>query len=144
MSATSSRARSYKVLFVCTGNSARSQMAEGFARKLGYDASSAGTEPAARVNPNAVTVMREKGIDISEQRPERYDPDRAAEMDMVVTVCGDAEEKCPALPPGVRRVHWPLVDPASAVGEEAELLNVFRRIRDEIRDRMGDLPMKES
>ena len=103
------------------------------------DACSAGTEPALRVNPNAVTVMGELGIDISRQRPVQFDPDRAAMMDVVVTVCGDAEEECPALPPGVRRVHWPLRDPASATGDEETVLGIFRSVRDEISDRMKSL-----
>ena len=134
-----------KVLFVCTGNSARSQMAEGFARHLGQgrvEAHSAGIAPSV-LNPHAVRVMREKGIDISGQRSKAFDWELARQMDVVVTVCGHANESCPVLPPEVRRLHWPLEDPAMANGNETVVLATFRDIRDQIegqvRDLVGDL-----
>jgi arsenate reductase len=129
------------VMFVCTGNSARSQMAEGFARSLGggrVEAHSAGVEPS-RLNPLAVAVMREKGIDISAHRSKAFDWDLARQMDVVVTVCGHANESCPVLPPEVKRLHWPLEDPAAAIGTDAEVLTTFRRIRDQIESRVRDL-----
>ena len=141
-----------KVLFVCTGNSARSQMAEGIARHFGQgrvEAHSAGMEPS-RLNPSAVAVMREKGIDISGQQSKAFDWDLARQMDIVVTVCGHANESCPILPPEVQRIHWPLEDPAAATGSEAEVLVKFREIRDQIEGRMRELiaviapPMHES
>jgi len=121
-----------KILFVCTGNSARSQMAEGFARTYGSDkveASSAGMEPKG-LHPIAVEVMREKGIDISHQTSKAFSEDRARTVDYVITVCGNAEERCPLLPPEVNRLHWPLPDPAQ--GSPREIREVFRRSRDEI------------
>lgn len=123
-----------QILFVCTGNSARSQMAEGFARAYGggrVRPLSAGMEPR-RLNPFAVEVMRERGIDISRHQAKAFSDDLARTMDYVVTVCGNAEERCPLLPPGVRRLHWPLEDPAQARGTPEELREIFRRSRDEI------------
>jgi arsenate reductase (thioredoxin) len=133
--------RPAKVMFVCTGNSARSQMAEGFARYLGggrVEAHSAGVEPS-RLNPVAVAVMREKEIDISGHRTKAFDWELARQMDAVVTVCGHANETCPVLPPEVKRLHWPLEDPAAATGAEPEILAKFREIRDQIEARVQDL-----
>ena len=130
-----------KVMFVCTGNSARSQMAEGFARHLGQgriEAYSAGMEPS-RLNPFAVAVMQEKGIDISHQRSKAFDENLARRMDVVVTVCGNADERCPVLPPEVKKLHWPLEDPAAAKGTDAEVLAKFRDIRDQIEVRVQEL-----
>ncbi len=127
-----------KLMFVCTGNSARSQIAEGFARHLGMGrvvAYSAGMEPS-RLNAFAATVMQEKGIDISHQQSKAFDEDLARGMDVVVTVCGNAEERCPVLPPEVQKLHWPLEDPATAKGTEAEILAKFREIRDQIEERV--------
>ncbi len=138
-------------MFLCTGNSCRSQMAEGWARALGgdlWEVHSAGLE-AHGLNPRAVAVMAEAGVDISRQTSKTIDPALLEAMDLVVTVCGDAEERCPLTPPGVRRLHWPLADPAKARGSEEEVMAVFRRMRDEIRARVaalaeecrrGDLP----
>jgi len=123
-----------RILFVCTGNSARSQMAEGFARHLSrgkVEAFSAGMEPSA-LNPYAVRVMAEKGIDISPQQSKAFDENLALRMDIVVTVCGSAEERCPVLPLQVKRLHWPLEDPARVRGTEAEILATFREVRDRI------------
>ena len=130
-----------KVLFVCTGNSARSQMAEGFARHFGgeqIEAHSAGVEPS-RLNPVAVAVMREKGIDISGHHSKAFDWDLARQMDVVVTVCGHANETCPVLPPEVKRLHWPLEDPAAAKGMDAEIMATFRLVRDQVESRVVDL-----
>ncbi len=130
-----------KILFVCTGNSARSQMAEGFARHLGrgrIEACSAGMEPS-RLNPYAVAVMQEKEIDISGHQCKAFDEELARRMDLVVTVCSNADQRCPVLPPEVRRLHWPLDDPAAVKGTEAEILAKFREIRDEVESRVQDL-----
>jgi len=133
--------RPVKILFVCAGNSARSQMAEGFARHLGrgrIEGYSAGMEPS-RLNPFAVAVMQEKGIDISHQWSKLFDEDLARRMDVVVTVCGDADERCPILPPEVNKLHWPLEDAAAARGSDTEILAKFREIRDQIEERVRDL-----
>ena len=130
-----------KLMFVCTGNSARSQIAEGFARHFGrgcIEAHSAGMEPS-QMNPFAVAVMREKGIDISRHYSKAFDEDLARRMDMVVTVCGNADERCPLLPPEVKKLHWPLEDPAAARGTEAEILAKFRESRDQIEVRVQEL-----
>jgi arsenate reductase len=132
---------SIKVMFVCTGNSARSQMAEGFARHLSQgriEAYSAGMEPS-RLNPFAVAVMREKGVDISGQWSKGFDEALARSMDLVVTVCGNADERCPVLPPEVKRLHWPLEDPAAATGSNDQILATFREVRDEIEVRVTEL-----
>jgi arsenate reductase len=130
-----------KVLFVCTGNSARSQMAEGFARHYGHgrvEAYSAGIEPS-RLNPHALAAMQERGIDISSQHSKAFDEDLARRMDVVVTVCGNADTRCPVLPPEVKRLHWPLEDPAGATGSEAEILVRFREVRDQIEGQVREL-----
>ena len=130
-----------KVMFICSGNSARSQMAEGFARQFGQgrvEAYSAGMEPS-RLNPFAVAAMQEKGIDISSQRSKAFDEKLARRMDVVVTVCGNADERCPILPPEVKKLHWPLEDPAAAKGTHPEILAKFRYIRDQIETRVLEL-----
>jgi len=130
-----------KVLFLCTGNSCRSQIAEGWARQLGgdaVDALSAGIEAHGK-NPRAIAVMAEAGVDISGQESTRLTDAMLAEADYLVTVCGHADEHCPALPPGMRREHWPLSDPAKATGTEEEIMTVFRASRDDIRARVEDL-----
>jgi arsenate reductase (thioredoxin) len=127
-----------KVMFLCTGNSCRSQMAEGFARGLGsglIEAYSAGLI-AAGVHPRAIAVMREEGIDISGQRSREIDPDLLRTMDVVITLCDNAAESCPATPPAVRRIHWPIKDPVGTIGTEAEIMREFRRARDEIRQKI--------
>ena len=115
-------------------------MAEAFARHYGagrVEAHSAGMEPT-RLKPDAVTAMREAGIDISRQQPKTFDETLARRMDDVVTVCGNAHERCPVLPPEVRRLHWPLDDPARSCGTPEEILAVFRRSRDGIETRVRD------
>lgn len=127
-----------KVLLVCTGNSCRSQMAEGLARAAGLTAESAGTEPAGFVHPLPIQVMAEIGIDIAGQKSKPLDLARAREADLVVTVCGGAEESCPLIP-GVRRIHWPIPDPAKAKGTPEQILEQFRSARDELSRRIQEL-----
>ncbi len=129
------------ILFLCTGNACRSQMAEGWGRHLaqrGFEFRSAGTQ-AHGLNPRAVAVMAESGVDISAQHSKIVTDTMLQESDLVVTVCGNADESCPVLPPGVRKVHWPLSDPAAATGTEEEILDVFRASRDDIRNRVRRL-----
>jgi thioredoxin type arsenate reductase len=134
-----------RVLFLCVHNSARSQMAEGFARALAppeVEVWSAGSEPSA-VNPLAIEAMREVGIDITGQRSQAIDQVPWREADTVVTLCGEAEGICPVVAGEVRRVHWPLPDPSAA--PEARRLEAFRTARDEIRWRVASLwPRGES
>ncbi len=116
-------------------------MAEGFARCFGQgrvEAHSAGMKPS-RLHPVAVTVMQEKGIDISGQQSKAFDWELARQMGVVVTVCGHANESCPILPPEVRRLHWPLEDPAAAEGSPEVILASFRDIRDQIEVRVREL-----
>ena len=129
------------ILFLCTGNSCRSQMAEGWARALADDGmvvQSAGIEAHGK-NPRAIAVMKDAGIDISQQASTRVDDDMLKSADLVVTVCGHADEHCPLLPAATRKEHWPLDDPARASGNEDEIMQVFRTSRDEIRQRVEDL-----
>lgn len=123
-----------QVYFLCTGNSCRSQMAEGFARALlgpTWQIASAGIETHG-LNPLAVQVMAERGIDIAQQQSTLIDPDYLAHCDLVVTLCGDARDRCPVTPATVRKIHWPLPDPAQATGSVAEQLASFRTVRDQI------------
>jgi len=129
------------ILFLCTGNSCRSQMAEGWARALGADdlqVQSAGIEAHGK-NPRAIAVMREAGVDIAAQASTRVTDDMLQAADLVVTVCGHADEHCPVLPPGTRKEHWPLEDPARASGSEEQVMAVFRASRDGIRRRVEEL-----
>jgi arsenate reductase len=129
------------ILFLCTGNSCRSQIAEGWARHLGggsFDVQSAGIESHGK-NPRAILVMKEAGVDTSCQESTKLTHDMLASADYLVTVCGHADENCPALPAAVRKEHWPLDDPASASGTEDEIMAVFRASRDDIRQRVADL-----
>ncbi|MCH5465755.1 arsenate reductase (thioredoxin) [Levilactobacillus tujiorum] len=130
-----------QLYFLCTGNSCRSQMAEGFARQLApqdWQIASAGIEQHG-LNPLAVKVMAERGVDISQQRSKLIDQDYLQHSDLVVTLCGDARDKCPMTPPTVAKQHWPLRDPAQATGSEEDVLAVFRQVRDEIEDRVKRL-----
>ena len=129
------------ILFLCTGNSCRSQIAEGWAKRLGGDTFhvlSAGIEAHGK-NPRAIAVMAEAGVDISEQESTRLTDEMLAAADYLVTVCGHADEHCPVLPAGMRKEHWPLSDPAKATGSEEEIMAVFRDSRDDIRARVADL-----
>ena len=134
-----------RLMFLCTGNSCRSQIAEGWARKLGgqngenwLEVQSAGIEAHGK-NPRAITVMQEAGIDISGQESTRVTDDMLEQTDLVVTVCGHADEHCPVLPAGTRKIHWPLEDPAKAQGSEEEVMEFFRNSRDDIRRRVETL-----
>lgn len=131
-----------KIMFLCTGNSCRSQMAEGLANFIGKDrikAYSAGLNPSGYVHPKAIEVMREIGVDISNYVSKPIDENLLKEMDYVITLCGDAQETCPMTPPNIKRLHWGLPDPAKATGSEEDVLKVFRKIRDEIKERIENL-----
>ncbi|TVR98572.1 MAG: arsenate reductase (thioredoxin) [Wenzhouxiangellaceae bacterium] len=133
------------ILFLCTGNACRSQMAEGFARSIAGDRAdilSAGIEAHGK-DPRALAAMAELDIDISGQESTRLSDDMLSRADLVVTVCGHADERCPVLPPGTRRVHWPLPDPAKATGSEDEITAQFRAVRDDIRQRVESLLAEE-
>ncbi len=130
-----------QLYFLCTGNSCRSQMAEGFARQMApqdWRIASAGVEQHG-LNPLAVKVMAERGVDISQHQSKLIDNDYLQHSDMVVTLCGDARDKCPMTPPTVVKRHWPLPDPAQATGSDEEVLAVFRQVRDDIEGRVKDL-----
>jgi len=123
------------ILFLCTGNSCRSQMAEGFAKKMlpkNMEIFSAGLEPKG-LHPMAVKVMQEVGIDISQQESKNISEIPIDKIDLLVTLCGDAAERCPVFPGKVERIHWALEDPAKAQGSEEEIAIVFRKIRDNIK-----------
>ncbi len=127
-----------RVFFLCTHNSARSQMAEGLLRHFGrgfFKAYSAGTE-ATHVRPEAVTVMAEIGADISGAESKKLDPYLGEKFEYVVTVCDAANEACPAFPGARRRLHWSFRDPSTATGTLEERLRVFRMVRDEIKARI--------
>ena len=124
------------VLILCTGNSCRSHLAEGIARAAAGDIitfASAGSKPAGFVHPLAIQVMREIAIDISNHTSKHLNEFLAGKVETVITVCGNADQACPVFPGQVNRHHWPFDDPAHATGTEAEKLEVFRRVRDEIR-----------
>ncbi|HXT73990.1 MAG TPA: arsenate reductase ArsC [Candidatus Angelobacter sp.] len=128
-----------KVLFLCTGNSARSQMAEGYLRSMAgerFDAMSAGIAPKG-LNPLAVAAMREIGIDIAGQHSKDVAEFLGSPVPYVVTVCSNAREKCPVFPATVKFIHWDLEDPATVEGTEEEKLAAFRRVRDEIVAHIG-------
>jgi arsenate reductase (thioredoxin) len=130
---------SLKVLFLCTGNSARSQMAEGLLRHnggLNYEVYSAGVEPSF-VKPEAITVMQEIGIDISGHRSKSVDEFLGQEFDYVITVCDNAKEHCPIFPGKAKRIHWSFDDPSTAEGDEATRLAVFARVRDGIEEKLN-------
>ena len=125
-----------RILVICTGNSARSQMAAGFLKSFNpkLQVFSAGTAPAPRINPNAVRVMKEVGIDISAGVPKSVTQFLGQSFDFVITVCDDADKNCPTFRGKVgRRVHIGFIDPAKATGSEEEILAVFRKVRDEIK-----------
>ena len=131
-----------KVLILCTGNSARSQMAEGLLRHDAgerFRVESAGTKPG-QVRPEAIKVMNELGIDISSHRSKSVDEFAGEDFDYVLTVCDNAKESCPVYPGHTRRIHHNFEDPAVAKGSEEKRLAVFRRVRDEIRDYLRVFP----
>lgn len=130
-----------KVMFLCTGNTCRSQMAEGFARELGkglVEVYSAGLMPAGVVHSRAIAVMKEAGIDISNQKSKAIDTELLEKMNVIVTLCGNAEAFCPMTPPAIKRLHWPIEDPVAATGTEEEVMQGFRKARDGIKGRIVD------
>ena len=127
-----------KVLVLCTGNSARSQMAEGLLRHEGgdrFDVFSAGTKPS-HVRPEAIAVMNDIGVDISAHRSKSVDEFVGHDLDYIITVCNNAKETCPVFPGTAKRLHWPFDDPAAVEGPENIRLAAFRKIRDEIHGRI--------
>ncbi|MDW8355843.1 MAG: arsenate reductase ArsC [Bryobacterales bacterium] len=127
-----------RVLILCTGNSARSQMAEGLLRHLAgdsFEVASAGTRPSA-VRPEAVAVMQELGIDISGHRSKSVEEFVGQSFDYVITVCDSARDACPVFAGPARRIHWSFEDPAAASGSERERLEAFRRVRDQLAERL--------
>ena len=135
-------AKKRRVLFLCTGNSCRSQMAEGLLRELAgdhFESLSAGAHPAGYVHPLAVEVMREAGIDVSGQESKHirdFLPERGTPPDLVVSVCDSAARECPTFPGKVERLHWPFPDPIGASGSPEERRAAFRRVRDAMRERI--------
>jgi two-component system phosphate regulon sensor histidine kinase PhoR len=136
------RASNHKtILFLCTANSGRSQMAEGFARQIARNGDriySAGMAPKA-IHPLAIEVMKEAGIDISSQHSKGLDAIPLDGVDLLVTLCGDAAETCPAIDAEVERIHWPVTDPALAAGDAEQVRRVFRYVRDDVRARVEQL-----
>ncbi|MCX7419547.1 MAG: arsenate reductase ArsC [Planctomycetia bacterium] len=131
-----------RVLFLCTGNSCRSQMAEGLLREIAgdrFESLSAGAKPAGYVHPLSVQVMHEVGIDISSQTSKSINeflPPDGMPPDLIISVCSNAERECPLFPGRVERSHWPFDDPAHATGTGEQKLVEFRRVRDEIKTRL--------
>jgi arsenate reductase (thioredoxin) len=135
-----------RILILCTGNSARSQMAEGLLRHDAgdrFEVFSAGTKPS-RVRPEAIAAMRELGIDISCHRSKSVDEFKGRRFDYVLTVCDNAKESCPIFPGKTVAVHHNFEDPAALQGSEEERLALFRRVRDEIRQYLRDFPGRAS
>ncbi len=131
-----------KVLFLCTGNSCRSQIAEGWARHLKGDVMevhSAGVWPVG-VHPRAIKVMAEAGVDVSDQKSKHVNEFIATDLDYVVTLCDNAREQCPAFPGKARLVHKPFDDPVAAIGNEREIMHAFRKTRDAIKTFVETLP----
>jgi len=130
------------IVFICTGNACRSQMAEGFGKRMlpGWRVLSAGTI-ASGVHESAIKVMGEEGIDITDQYSKTLGDVPVDEIDYVVTLCGDARERCPVFPKAVKNEHWPIDDPIYATGSDREM-DEFRRVRDDIGTRMGQLAKK--
>ena len=124
------------VLVLCTGNSCRSHIAEGFLKKASrgrFRVASAGSKPAGHVHPLAIKVMAEAGVDISGHTSKHLSEFLGQEVDTVITVCGKADQACPIFPGHVNRHHWPFEDPAHAQGTEEQKLTVFRQVRDQMR-----------
>jgi len=130
-----------KILFLCTGNSCRSQIAEGLANNIfdySYNIESAGTEKHG-VNPHAIKTLKEIGIDISNYKSKSINLDELNRFDLVVTLCGDAKDKCPVLDDRVKHIHWDLKDPAKFQGTESEIIDCFRHTRDLILSKIKEL-----
>ncbi|HFM6202710.1 TPA: arsenate reductase (thioredoxin) [Enterococcus faecium] len=136
-----------KIYFLCTGNSCRSQIAEGYARKYlspsMFEIRSAGIETHG-LNPRAIKIMAEDGVDISKQTSDLIDRDYFTQADLIITLCGDAKDKCPAVPNNHEHLHWDLKDPAQAVGSEEEILTEFRKVREGIKRKVLDLNQRTS
>ena len=133
--------RPLKVLFLCTGNSCRSQIAEGLLRRLGggaIEVASAGTEPKP-IHPDAIRCLQEIGIDISGQRSKPVEPFLGQHFDYVITVCDRARQACPIFPGAAESLHWSILDPAEAQGTEPEKQEVFRQVREELMARIQSL-----
>lgn len=129
-----------RVLILCTGNSCRSQMAEALWEQLGdgeWASESAGSKPSGYVHPLAIKAMEELGVDISSNESKSLDQFRDQNFDLVVTVCDNAKESCPVFPGATQTFHWPFDDPADATGTEEEQMLFFRRVRDEIKDKIN-------
>jgi arsenate reductase len=134
-----------RVLILCTGNSARSQMAEGLLREIAgdrFDVASAGVAPSA-VRSEAIKAMSEIGIDISDHRSKSVDEFTDQQFDYIITVCENARESCPVFPGSSERIHWSFDDPAAVQGDEQTRLAAFRRVRDEIRKRLDEFANQE-
>ncbi|NTQ92938.1 arsenate reductase (thioredoxin) [Enterococcus faecium] len=131
-----------KIYFLCTGNSCRSQIAEGYARKYlstsKFEIRSAGIETHG-LNPRVVLFKQKTGYEISKQTSDLIDRDYFAQADLIITLCGDAKDKCPAVPNNHEHLHWDLKDPAQAVGSEEEILAEFRKVREVIKTKVSDL-----
>lgn len=128
-----------RVLILCTGNSCRSQMAEGLWAQLGqgkWESRSAGSKPSGYVHPLAVQAMAEQGLDIRPNRSKSVQEFEGEDFDLVVTVCGNAKDSCPVFLSGRKTLHWPFDDPADATGTDEEKMGMFRRVRDEIATRI--------
>lgn len=131
-----------RIMFLCTGNTCRSQMAEGFGRYYGKDSfevHSAGVKAEGFVHPLAIKVMKEIGIDISGQRSKVIDLALLNKMDYIVTLCGDAEETCPVTPSHIKRIHIPIEDPSKVKGSDDEILLAFRTARNKIKEEIQKL-----
>ncbi|PYT01952.1 MAG: protein-tyrosine-phosphatase [Acidobacteria bacterium] len=129
-----------RVLILCTGNSARSQMAEGLLREIAgerFDIESAGLAPTS-VRPEAIASMAEIGIDITAQRSKSVDEFADQHFDYVITVCDNANESCPVYPSDTERIHWSFQDPAAVEGSEKERLDAFRKVREQISGRLKE------
>ncbi|WP_038247071.1 arsenate reductase (thioredoxin) [Ghiorsea bivora] len=127
-----------KVLFLCTGNACRSQMAEGWLKYLAgdiYDVYSAGIVAHGK-NPRAIAAMKQAGVDVSQQKSEALDPVLLADIDLLITVCGNADASCPTVPVSCEKQHWPFDDPAKASGSEEEIMAEFYKVRDKIRQQI--------
>ena len=134
-----------RVLILCTGNSARSQMAEGLLRRIAgdrYEVFSAGVAPS-HVRPEAIEVMSELGIDLSSHRSKSVDEFAGQRFDYVITVCDNAAENCPVFPGSTKRIHWSFDDPAGVTGSEEDRVAAFRHSRDEIRKRLEQFARSE-
>ncbi len=128
-----------KVMFLCTGNSCRSQMAEGIIKEFGkgaIESFSAGVAPTGFVHPKAIEAMKESGIDISRQNSKPIDIDLLSMMDFIITLCGSADETCPMTPPGIKHLHWPIVDPSGVLDTEEKTMDEFRKVRNELKKRI--------